>query len=273
MVTNNTSVSNVKNAKTLIEQQNEFLQRWKISELKIDHILEVKQFKERILRFFGNNTFYTYKDDRNYVVKCSIGLDVKKLAIYYPQISGTYPYELIYNLLNNETNLLDILFKLKFIVNQIIYFSYDGWNSETFMIPFFFSKHESIIDDFKKCFEISSINADVIFIKNSVSYIVDFFPRGDKILDTTLVEDVLPLLEDNSKKQYLDALNCYLNKDYENSANHLRKTLESWLRSVFQIEKSLDNIVKPPFYAHCKIDKLAPYFSLYFIGVSPPKLS
>ncbi len=31
--------------------------------------------------------------------------------------------------------------------------------------------------------------------------------------------------------------------------------------------------VKPPFYAHCKIDKLAPYFSLYFIGVSPPKLS
>jgi len=67
-----------------------------------------------------------------------------------------------------------------------------------------------------------------------------------------------------------------------NHANQLRKAAK--ILEVFTIDKldaclfseiklKVYEFVKPPFYAHCKIDKLAPYFSLYFIGVSPPKLS
>ncbi|MBX9866578.1 MAG: hypothetical protein K2Y14_06655 [Burkholderiales bacterium] len=160
--------------------------------------------------------------------------------------------DIIGKLILEHDSLHGLLFDLKMLIDNVLYYdidyssnSYDNPPYQTDLQLFGCERANENKELLQELIDVSGVDINVIYSTNNAGLVeIDFFPKGSKLLDDKLVDEVYPMLLDNSRAQYHKALQCYLNKDYENAANHLRKTLESWLKSVFNIEKTLDNILK-----------------------------
>jgi len=236
---------------TLIEQQNEFIRRWKAPELVSNSEDEVQQFIIRIMRLFETYSYYrVYIEEICDYANYQLYVNNKELGILFPTIKlqGS-AYEQIHNVITESKDFLSFLFKLRLLINTVISFvkympyPYEGIEDEKTCL---YIRHTDFIEHLKKCFEISNINVKLLLDRTNHPYYfeIDFYPKGDKVLDKTLVDEVLPVLNESSKHEYLQALKCYLDKEYVKSADHLRRTLESWLKETFNLDKTLNNILK-----------------------------
>lgn len=230
---------------TLIEQHNEFAKRWGVSNdiVNVEH--EIQQFKNRIFNLFNSYTEY----EANYPGLSYLTLYVKEkeLFIRYPEANTYRGLNSILYLLQKADNFVEFLFILRFIINEIAHFyAQDRFNGTRHIFKFLNIQNSDLIKNLQECFEISNVNVKLMFDRsNHTNYFeIDFYPKGDKVLDKTLVDEVLPMLNEGSKYQYLQALKCYLNCEYLTSADHLRKTLESWLKETFNLKATLENIIK-----------------------------
>lgn len=230
---------------TLIEQHNEFAKRWGISNdiVSVEH--EIQQFKKRIYHLF--NSYKEYGANYPGLSNLTLYVKEKELFIRYPEANTYSGLNSILYLLQNADNFVEFLFILRFIINEIAHFyAQDRFNGTRHIFKFLNIQNSDLIENLQECFEISNVNVKLMFDRsNHTNYFeIDFYPKGDKVLDKALVDEVLPLLNESSKHEYLQALKCYLDKEYVKSADHLRRTLESWLKETFNLEKTLNNILK-----------------------------
>lgn len=230
---------------TLIEQHNEFAKRWGISNdiVSVEH--EIQQFKKRICHLF--NSYKEYGANYPGLSDLTLYVKEKELFIRYPEANTYSGLSSILYLLQKTSDFVEFLFILRFIINDIAHFyAQELFNSRRHVFKFLDIRNTDLIKNLKECFEISNVNVNLMLDRrNQQNYFeIDFYPKGDKVLDNALVDEVLPLLNESSKHEYLQALKCYLDKEYVKSADHLRRTLESWLKETFNLEKTLNNILK-----------------------------
>lgn len=235
--------------RTIQEQKNIFFSRWGFSPVEIDQHEELEYLKLTLIKFLEcishvnlENTGYNLR------------LDELQFSIYFPKTSikhsGTQDENLkTISLLITETKTIhELLYTIKCLFNHVfIYYVYEqnSYNSEFQSEDIFFNKNtlHKTRKPLQVLLESRSINVRVIFNEIDEHTVeIDFYPRGSKLLDNKLVDEVIPHLLDNSRVQYGKALKFYLEKDYESAANQLRKTLESWLKSVLGIDNTLDKI-------------------------------
>ncbi len=229
---------------TLVEQQNEFLKRWKVTPISIHIDEEIELFMDRIFNLFknyGNYTLHGYE--------YNLDLNHKLFDIYYPSSPYGDVNKKIYWLLNKDGGVLNFLFKLKFLINHACRFYYVHDYGNTLSKQFLDAYHVDLIENLIKCFELSNVNIKMLLNPlidpddgETYAYNVDFYPKGDEVLDNALIDELIPWLSENSKKLFQEALKSYLERDYENSANSLRKSLESWLKFSLGVDKTMNNI-------------------------------
>ena len=241
---------------TINQMRNQFYSRWNLPHVKIEEEEELNNVKLRICKLLskmngGEVSLDVDGSTRHF--EFNLVIDETNLCVYFPHESHS-PFTSSANTLQRivlaTKTLYELLFNIKLLFNQITTYTIDypnnykmPWKSNIKVINHYVA--DKFQETFKKIIELSSINVSVIFNKiGEQEYDIDFFPRGDSILDQALVNDVLPLLAQNSKKQFLEALNYYQLKKYEAAADHLRKTLESWLKESLNTNKTLDGITK-----------------------------
>lgn len=227
-----------------------FFARWGVSLTEsCDEIILFDSFKKRLAKYFAAIDRVTYhENDLFYELK----IDLYKLSLYFPDESSTYNIsDLMDRLLLSNDSLPSVLFNLKMLIDKVLYYdidwhaNYDNQPYQTGLQLFGCERADKNKELFQELIDVSGVDISVIYTINTQWEVeIDFFPKGNKLLDDRLVTEIYPLLLDNSRAQYRKALQCYLSKDYENAANHLRKTLESWLKSVFEVDKTLDNILR-----------------------------
>jgi len=99
---------------------------------------------------------------------------------------------------------------------------------------------EALAKSFQEDISMSFVDIAIKKVRND--YI--FHPKGAKLLDELLVDDVLDWLSEynSAYKSFSSALDKYLTKsDYRNLIDDLRVTLEQFLKEVLKNEKSLEN--------------------------------
>lgn len=250
---------------SLLQNKRNFFARWGI-ELTDTHddVVVFEGFKKRIVKYFAAINRVGYDENDLYY---ELKINSYKLGIYFQDSEFDSYYnnvaDIIGKLILEHDSLHGLLFDLKILIDKVLSYDVD-WSSNSYDNPPYQTglqlfgceravKNKELLQEL---IDVSGVDINVIYSTNNEGLVeIDFFPKGSKLLDDRLVTETYHLLLDNSRAQYRKALQCYLNKDYENSANHLRKTLESWLKSVFNIEKTLDKIVTNQQYHIKKIIK------------------
>lgn len=246
---------------SLLQKRKNFFARWGISLAEsYDEMVLFDGFKKRLAKYFAAIDQIAYNENELFY---DIKIDLYKLGLYFPDESSTDNIsDLMDRLVLSNDSLPSILFNLKMLIDKVLYYDID-WNNnydnspyKTGLQLFDCERSSENKELLQELIDVSEVNINVLYFTNDIGLVeIDFFPKGSKLLDDKLVTETYNLLLDNSRAQYRKALQCYLNKDYENSDNHLRKTLESWLKSVFNIEKTLDKIVTNQKYHIKKIIK------------------
>ncbi len=237
---------------SLLQKKKNFFARWGIDFTDTyDAAIVFEGFKKRIVKYFAAIDRVGYDlNDLYYELK----INSYKLGIYFQDSEFDNYYnvaDIIGELILEHDSLHGLLFDLKMLIDNVLYYdidyssnSYDNPPYQTGLQLFNCARADTNKELLQELIYVSGVDVNVIYSTNSQGGVeIDFFPKGSKLLDDRLVTEIYSSLLDNSRAQYHKALQCYLNKDYENAANHLRKTLESWLKSVFNIEKTLDKIV------------------------------
>lgn len=237
---------------SLLQEKKNFFARWGIDlSDTYDAVVVFEGFKKRIVKYFAAIDQVGYGDNDLYY---NLKINSYKFGLYFQDLEPDNYYnvtEIIGQLIYGHGSLHGLLFDLKILIDKVLYYdidwhsNYDNQPYQTELQLFSCERAEKNKELLQELIDVSDVDVNVMYSTNAQGVVeIDFVPKGNKRLDDKLVTEVYSYLLDNSRAQYRKALQCYLNKDYENSANHLRKTLESWLKSVFNIEKTLDNILK-----------------------------
>lgn len=76
-------------------------------------------------------------------------------------------------------------------------------------------------------------------------YEVILYPKGEKLLDEELVDNIFSFLNKKSNEHFIESLRFYQSKKYIKSAESLRRSLEEYLREKLKNKKGLNsNIVE-----------------------------
>lgn len=238
---------------SLLQEKKKFFARWGIDlSDTYDAAVVFEGFKKRIVKYFAAINRVRYgENDLCYELK----INSYKLGIYFQDSEFDNYYnvaDVIGELILEHDSLYGLLFDLKILIDNVLSYNIDYWSNsyddppyQTDLQLFGCDRANENKELLQELIDVSGVDINVIYSTNNAGLVeIDFFPKGSKLLDDRLVTEIYSSLLDNSRAQYHKALQCYLNKDYENAANHLRKTLESWLKSVFKVDKTLDNILK-----------------------------
>jgi hypothetical protein len=205
--------------KTPIEYSNEFRARFGLPELKIDNAEEIEKFKQRLSCYLKESKLINRFPD--------IWTDLvnkNNFTIYYgqqlPDVNSFFRLDFYQFLEYLEYVLNDCI---KFQGQQFPWCKYIGHKNEL----------ENIVND------LSTVPISVLIDNNGIC---TFHPRGDKILDKNLVTDVVKDITDNPHALYIQALTQYNCKQYNDSADNLRKALEAWLKQSLGSNTEQSNI-------------------------------
>ncbi len=240
---------------SFLQNKKSFFTRWGIDLTDAyDDTVIFDGFKKRIIKYFAAIDRVGYNQNDLYY---DLKINSYKLGLYFQDFEhGNYynAAEIIEKIILEHDSLQGLLFDLKILIDNVLYYNIDYYSNSYDTPPYqtdlkLFGCERANINKalLQELIVVSGVDISVIYTINTqweVEIEIDFFPKGNKLLDDRLVTEIYPLLLDNSRAQYRKALQCYLSKDYENAANHLRKTLESWLKSVFEVDKTLDNILR-----------------------------
>ncbi len=216
----------------LAEKIKSFNKRWNIEE-NIGPVEKFSKFKNSILDIF--------LDIDRYIDKENIGLFCRALGIreYWRSVGiDSIIGKNIINSLEGEDNFE------KFIRLLEIIFSLDIRGLRGYRGELIFSR-EKLIKKMKEAVYFSGVDIEISVNKNND---VIFYRKGEELLDKELVNKVLSFLDDKSNKHFEDALKFYQNKEYVQSAEELRRSLEEFLRFKLKNNNNLkvnfDNIGK-----------------------------
>jgi hypothetical protein len=90
----------------------------------------------------------------------------------------------------------------------------------------------------------TDINISRVPVNANRSNDILFYPKGAKLLDQKLVNDVLdwlPTYSPKSRQYFESALSEYLTKHYRDSIDKMRVSLETFMRHLLRTRKSLEN--------------------------------
>ena len=210
------------------------------------------KFKQRIINIFQNvelmcgdiNTTYYLKGIDNIVTKES-ALD---FCQYYsipekwetgPGLKGTFEslaghnirVTIIHRLKNeiNEKNFYKLIGVMLNLLNIRKGFIDSGKETKRFLIK-----------KVTEAIEMSDVNVAIGQSKN----IIVLYPKGERKLDEELVNKPLSFLDKESSKHFQEALKFYQTKNFRESADNLRRSLEDFLRFELENQKGLKLNIK-----------------------------
>ena len=217
----------------LKEKKKQINKRWSIS--APDSPEEAFQkFKQRVL-----NVFKDIKVDENSIGQALYkGIDeavTKKSITDFCTFFGTeLQWKIRGTLIPTEysTNIIDYLSNE---VNPINFYT----AIEIILSLKFRSNHHrlELIRAVKEIIEISDVN--VAIGQDSDGYII-LYPKGEKKLDDELVNNTLSFLNKESNKHFEEALRFYQKKKSRDSADHLRRSIEEFLRYKLGNQKGFE---------------------------------
>lgn len=214
----------------LKEKIKRFNKRWNIQDVESPEE-SFKKFKTRILNIFKNI------DD--HVTKESISLFCQFYGIsekWHSQMYGNDTWSTnISDRLEEEDNEIEF-YKLLEVI-----FSLDIRESIGYMRETTYSK-SLLLKKTKEAIDFSNLNVVVVVSEGREIF---FRPKGEKILDEKLVDEILSFLNKKSNEHFLEALRFYQSKKFIKSAESLRRSTEEFLRFKLNNETGLkENISK-----------------------------
>lgn len=211
---------------SLQEKIEKFNRRWNIEDISTNEG-NFQKFKIRVL-----NIFFNIDED---VTKKSITLFCQCLGIedewHINSLGDDEWCSSIIDSLTEETDEVEFYKKLEII------FSLEFPGRTTF-------DHQTV--DVRECYYLRLLEA-LGFSKVNVSVTkttdgeVVFYPKGEQYLDSGLVDGVLSFLEGKSSDHFKDGLSFYQDKNWVKSAESLRRSLEEFLRGIFNNQAGLAN--------------------------------
>ncbi len=187
------------------KERTEFFKRWNVKVL-IDPREEYQKFLIRI-----SNTIQNHQTIFN-----QIRYDFCKIigTHYFPDRCVIRQY--IFNLNNNEP---EFYFSLQVILNLL--------SGASLISGSYSVEAEASLHNLIEAIELSDINLTFSSLKNH-KYIL--YPKGEKLLDEKLVDQVLNFLDQKGNKHFIQALEFYSKNSAIKSSESLRRCLEEFLR-------------------------------------------
>lgn len=211
-----------------------FNKRWDFVE-NLSHEEEFRKFKIRILNDFTR--IDRFLDKENISLFCrALGIEEVWKSGYS---SGNYSVNVITSL-KDETNekkfyqIIELIFSLD-IKNDHDYYAHQT----TFSKEILYSKTVQAV-------EFSNINLEITRKEGEVI----LYPKGEKVFDEKLVNEVLSFLDKKSGEHFKSALKYYQagnKKDAIESAESLRRTIEEFLRYKLDNPSGLHDNIKELF--------------------------
>jgi len=186
------------------QERNEFFKRWNV-QISTEPSEEHQKFLVRISNAIQNHQ--TIFNQIRYDFCKIIGTP------YFPDRCGIRQY--IFKL-DNE---LEFYFALQVILNLL--------SGESLISGYYSVEAEASINNLIEAIEISDINLTFLSSKNR-KYIL--YPKGEKLLDEKLVDQVFNFLDQKSDKHFIQALEFYSKNSAIKSSESLRRCLEEFLR-------------------------------------------
>lgn len=188
---------------------------------------EFKEFKNRILNvFYGVDHNITSEGHKQF---CSfLGIRCTTNNVY-----GSVQYEAnIIGSLEKTNNTIELMRMISLILNL-------PFNSNPPLSAFIttHSFQSKYYQEVKEAIELSHLHIS-LEVSDGTIFIV---PVGEKILDNELLSPVLSFLNKESNEHFINALNAFVKKEYIQSAEQIRRTLEEFLRFKLKNKKSLEN--------------------------------
>lgn len=101
-------------------------------------------------------------------------------------------------------------------------------------------KKSILINKVVKAVEMSDVNVAITQSENGIV----LYPKGEKILDEELVNKTLSFLPKDSNEHFEKSLKFYRNKDFKDSAERLRQSIEEFLRYKLENKESFEKNIK-----------------------------
>ncbi len=208
----------------LKERMEKFNKRWSIT--STDSYEEAfSKFKTRILNIFKD--IDRHLTDKSITAFCQYyGIE----EVWHSQPYGDYSWSTnVINRLNQENDekefyrLIELIFSLDITSSM----GYD--HSYTYSRNILFREISNAVDLSDVNVSITATNGEVIL-----------YPKGEKLLDTELVDSPLSFLNKESAEHFVQALQFYQAKKHIKSAESLRRSLEEFLRHELKNTKGLN---------------------------------
>lgn len=201
-----------------------FNKRWNVT-LSESYEEAFKKFKQRILNIFKNID--------HHVTKESIATFCQYYGIHEKWESNIYRdhswSENIANRLIKENDEKEFYRLIELI------FALDITSTRGYRQEIEYSK-DLLFSEVVKAVDLSNVNVAITAIKGEVI----LYPKGEKELDSELVDYTLTFLNKEAGDHFVQALQFYQAKNPVKSAESLRRTLEEFLRFKLNNSKGLD---------------------------------
>lgn len=202
----------------------EFFKRWNFETQKNPRE-EYKKFLARISNVMAKNEELIFKITPDFC---------QKMGIIYPSKISEYIVKLY--------DELEFFFSLQVILDLLA--NYVQPKSATNPnLPKWLLNNTAGVDKVRICIEdlleainISDINLTSSSLENDQ---IILHPRGERLLDEELVNQVLSFLDSKSNKHFIESLEFYSKNNATKSAESLRRCLEEFLRFKLKNEKGL----------------------------------
>ena len=230
----------------------DFNRRWNISSAPDSPEEAFKKFKQRVITVFQNIS-HIYYDNDGYENKLQTTVDhivtEESIFNFYQNhcIDQKYDYNIdqkttIINRLKNENN-EEEFYRL---IEIILFLDISDFEDSSYINYgcILVNKNEiknTLIKKIKEAIEISDVN--VTITENPQGDIL-LYPKGEKKLDDTLVNQTLTFLNPKSNKHFEEALKLYQKNNPIKSAESLRRCLEEFLRHKLENKKGLEQNIK-----------------------------
>jgi uncharacterized protein (UPF0332 family) len=238
--------------KTLQASIKNFNKRWKI---QYDDSREFERFKRRVLVSFDEHL-------GNALSNTELGIDFIRLAGIPPappKERKSYRYN---TKARKEGGLTPELFA-QFAKQPLLFYDTEIWEYMNNIrdLPelircvrcVFWLEHKvdpekekdlkNLIEPFFKSI-CDAIEASLVPVNVNRSSDVLFYPKGAKLLDQKLVDDVLdwlPMYSPKARQCFESAMSEYETKHYRDSIDKMRVSLETFMRRLLHTQKSLEN--------------------------------
>lgn len=204
----------------LKEKMDNFNKRWNIT--KENDVKEnLRKFKIRILNIFSD---IDKEIDNN-----SISIFCQYYWIIERHQANRLWWYISHNIIDKLSS-EDKEIELYRIIEIIFSLNYEYWAY----------KKQEYIKDLKQAIEFSNLNIALA----DKDWEVILYPAWEGNLDQELVNYALSFLNELSNKHFKDALGFYQWKNYEKTAESLRRSLEEYLRFFLKNTKGLDANIK-----------------------------